>query len=443
MIETSAGKTTGARQRSESRGWDLLKTKDFGLLFAGQTISQIGDSLNNVSLLWFVYELTGSAMKMTVVGLLQTLPPLLFGPLIGVYLDRFRKKPVMIAVDLVRTLAVLLIPLLYMIGALTLERLYVLVFITAVVSTIFGPALASAVPLIAPKDRLTAANALMHSTTNVGLLVGPAASGIGIALIGAQNVLYVDAATFLLSALCLAPIRMIETPAAATAGWTRGIGRDLLAGFRFVFVEHKTVFLLMVTATLYSLGISAFVFLLPVFAKDVLDVGPIQLGWLWSSLGIGMLLASLGLATIRQGDVSQRLRLISAALAVGGLCVGGLGFLQAPLAAGAMIALIGGSTALFTPLVWAMLQELTPAHLLGRVFTSFATGGMASSMAGMAGFGWAADAIGPGASLGGISLILLMTAAAAGLVSRATSHAAGQARAASRAYPAGPAVAHS
>ena len=67
-----------------SRCWDLLKTRDFGLLFAGQTISQIGDSLNKVALLWFVYELTGSALKMTVIGLLQTLPPLIMGPLIGV-----------------------------------------------------------------------------------------------------------------------------------------------------------------------------------------------------------------------------------------------------------------------------------------------------------------------------------------------------------------------
>lgn len=56
-------------------GWELVKTRDFGFLFAGQTISQIGDSLNKVALLWFVYEMTGSALKMTVVGLLQTLPP--------------------------------------------------------------------------------------------------------------------------------------------------------------------------------------------------------------------------------------------------------------------------------------------------------------------------------------------------------------------------------
>ena len=361
-------------------GWELVKTRDFGFLFAGQTISQIGDSLNKVALLWFVYEMTGSALKMTVVGLLQTLPPLLFGPLIGVYLDRVRKKPVMIGVDLLRTLMVLLIPVLYAMGALTLDRLYILVFATAIFSTVFGPALTSAVPLIVAKDRLVAANALLQTTTNVGLLVGPAVSGLGIALIGAQNVLYVDAATFFISALCLFPIRMHETLDRSRVtgnGLTGGITSDLLAGFRFVFVEQKTVLMLMLTATLYSVGISAFIFLLPVFAKEVLGVGPVQLGWLWSALGVGMLLASLSLTSVTQGDVSWRLRFMSGALAIGGLAVAALGFLDAPVAAGALIAVIGGSTAMFTPLVWTMLQELTPTHLLGRVFTSFATGGMA------------------------------------------------------------------
>ena len=75
-----------------SRGWRLICTRDFGLLWWGQTTSQIGEGLNKVALLWFVYELTGSAMKMTMVGLLQTIPPLVLGPLVGVYLDRMPKS---------------------------------------------------------------------------------------------------------------------------------------------------------------------------------------------------------------------------------------------------------------------------------------------------------------------------------------------------------------
>src|SRR5687767_13685072 len=80
----------------DSRGWQLIRTRDFGLLWWGQMTSQIGEGLNKVALLWFVYSLTGSALKMTIVGLIQTIPPLLLGPMIGVYLDRLPKKTVMV-----------------------------------------------------------------------------------------------------------------------------------------------------------------------------------------------------------------------------------------------------------------------------------------------------------------------------------------------------------
>ena len=400
-------------------GWELLRTKNFGLLYSGQVISQIGDGMNKVALLWFVYELTGSAFKMAIIGLLQTIPPLVFGPLIGVYLDRMKKKPILIWVDLIRAGLVLLIPLLYAMGALTLERLYVLVFATSIVSTVFGPALASAVPLLAPRAQRTAAYALIQSTTNIGILIGPVVSGVGIAMIGAQNVLYFDAATFLVSALCLMPIRLQETLCVSVRSVDKPtILQDLVVGFRFVFLQHRTVLLLMLTATLFSFGASAFIFLLPVFATQHLDASPVELGWLWSSLGIGMLAASFWLAWIKQGDLQNRLRLIAAALAVGAVAVCTLGMLQAPVMAAALIIVFGGSTAVFTPIVLAMLQELTPEHLLGRVFTTFSTGAMAAAMAGMAGFGWATDVIGPSASLIGIGVLLLGTAAVAAAVSR-------------------------
>jgi MFS family permease len=404
--------------RAES-GWELLRTRNFGLLFSGQTISQIGDSMNKVALLWFVYELTGSAFKMAVIGMLQSIPPLVFGPLIGVYLDRMQKKPVMIWVDLIRTGLILLIPLLYSLEALTLERLYVLVFVISIVSTVFGPALASAIPLLAPRAQLTAANALIQSTTNIGLLIGPAVSGIGITMIGAHNVLYLNAATFMVSAMCLMPIRLRETIQTLAQMADRAtILEDVMVGFRFVFIEHRTVLLLMLIASLYSLGAGAFVFLLPVFAKQQLDATALELGWLWSALGIGMLVASVSLARIDQRDFQHRLRLISVTLAVGAIAVCTLGMLQAPVMAAAFIIVFGGSTAVFTPIVWAMLQELTPAPLLGRVFTTFSTGAMAAAMAGMAGFGWLADALGPATSIVGIGILLLGTAAVAALFSR-------------------------
>jgi MFS family permease len=131
-----------------------------------------------------------------------------------------------------------------------------------------------------------------------------------------------------------------------------------------------------------------------------------------------MLIASVLLARMNQGDIRSRLQLIAATLAVGAVAVCTLGMLEAPALAAVLIVVFGGSTAVFTPIVWAMLQELTPESLLGRVFTTFSTGAMASAMTGMAGFGWAADAVGPAASLLGIGLVLLGTAFVAAAFSR-------------------------
>ncbi|HEU4502666.1 MAG TPA: MFS transporter [Nitrospira sp.] len=402
---------------SRMPGWQLLKERDFSLLFWGQMTSQIGDSLNRVALLWFVYQLTGSAMKMVMIGLLQTIPPLVLSPLIGVYLDRANKKTVMVWVDIIRSALVLLIPLLYAFDQLTLERLYVAVFLLAIVSTIFGPALSASVPQLVRRDQLTAANALLQTTTNTGLLIGPLISGVGIALIGSQNVLYVDAVTFFVSALCLIGIRMRPLDRnyleKGRGTWTQ----ELLAGIRFVYLE-QTVLVLMVTAALYSLAASAFAFMLPVFAEQNLSAGALEVGALWSALGAGMLATSTWLASLTQGDLHGRFTLIFRSMAVGGLAMCGLSMLTAPLIAGALILIIGGSTALFMPIVWGVLQEVTPAPLLGRVFTTFSTGSMASAMAGMAGFGWAADTMGPHVSLLGIGLVLLCTACLAFLSCR-------------------------
>lgn len=395
-----------------SRGWRLIKTRDFGLLWWGQTTSQIGEGLNKVALLWFVYELTGSAMKMTMVGLLQTIPPLLFGPLIGVYLDRLPKKAVMVWVDILRALLTFLIPALYAMELLSIEGLYGLIFLTSVVSTIFGPALVSAVPLLVRSSELMSANALIQGTNNIGMLLGPAISGVMIAIINAENVLFVNSATFLISAFCLMPIRFAVTHVRATAN-ASSMWEELKVGFRFVFGQQSMVFTLVVISSLYNLGVSAFVFILPVYAKEFLQVGPVQLGWLWSALGVGMLAASTWLAWKKQSDMQGRLRIVVSGMTIGGLAVCSLSLLETPLVAAGVVIIVGGSTAVLNPIIWALLQEVTPEHLIGRVLTTFSVGSMASAMAGMTGFGWVADSIGPGASLIGLGLVLLLTAAVA------------------------------
>ncbi|MCC2642713.1 MAG: putative Permease, family [Nitrospira sp.] len=414
--DASGGDATGG---TISRGWRLIKTRDFGLLWWGQATSQIGEGLSKVALLWFVYELTGSVMKMTMVGLLQTIPPLFFGPLIGVYLDRWPKKAVMVWVDVLRALLTFLIPAFYAVGALSIEGLYVLVFLTSVVSTVFGPALVSSVPLLVRPSELMSANAMIQGTNNIGMLLGPAISGIMIALIAAQNVLFVNSVTFLLSALCLIPIRF-GPGRARPAETAPSVWEELKVGFRFVFGQQSIVLTLVVISSLYNLGVSAFVFILPVYAKEFLQVGPIQLGWLWSALGVGMLSASVWLAWKQQTDMRGRLRIVVYGMTIGGLAVCSLSLLQHPLIAAGVVIIVGGSTAVLNPIVWALLQEVTPEHLIGRVLTTFSVGSMASAMAGMTAFGWMADSMGPAASLVGLGLVLLLTAGVAVQCTRGT-----------------------
>jgi MFS family permease len=398
-----------SKERATDRsGWALLRSRNFAYLWAGQMISQVGDGLNKVALLWFVYELTGSTLKTTIIGVLQTIPPLLLGAPIGVFLDRVPKKTVMIWIDVIRAVLVLLIPLLHVFDMLTLPHVYGLVFLISLFSSVFGPAMSSSIPFLVPRSQLTAANALLQSTTNIGMLAGPAISGVGIALVGPQNVFYVNVATFLLSACCLLPLRLVDDTQDAPARNGTFLA-DALVGFRFV-VSHPMIMALMIGASLYSMAASAVVFLLPALAKSQFHMGAVELGALWSLLGIGMLVASLWLSTLGHRDVCARLRIVSISLFLGGAAMGGLGLVTWKLVVLCLMVLLGGSLALFTPITWAFLQELAPGAIVARVLTTFSTAAMAASMAGMVLFGWLADAVTPGASLIGAGLIFLVTA---------------------------------
>ena len=78
----------------------FLLTRDFGFIWWSQLLSQVADGVSKLALLWFVYSITGSPLKTTIVGVLQTVPPILFGPFIGVLVDRFSKKSILIVTDL-------------------------------------------------------------------------------------------------------------------------------------------------------------------------------------------------------------------------------------------------------------------------------------------------------------------------------------------------------
>jgi MFS family permease len=395
-----------------STGWrSLLRDRNVRWLFAGQTISQVGDGVSKVALLWFVYALTDSALKMSLIGVLQTIPPLLFGPLAGVLLDRLDKRKAMIIIDVMRAVLLAAIPVLYAIGVLTLPWLYVLVFVTAMFSMAFGPALNATLPLIAKKEQLTGINALMQSALTIGQLLGPAISGMLIAAFGAQNALYVNAAAFVVSAISKIPLRLPHVRANRSSDnvWTQAM-KDLRDGVRFVFVKQRLLFLLMIIASIFMLGSTAFVYLLPVIGDRLLHVGPVALGWLWSALSVGILATTVWLIWKPQQTVCTRIWMIAVAAAVAAGAVPSLLMHDSIIWAAGLIVAIGATSGLITPLVAASLQERTPKDLMARVFGLFNTGTMVSAMVGMTLFGWVADRFGPGISLAAIGIVNGVTA---------------------------------
>jgi len=412
----------------------VLLSRDFGLVWWGQMVSQVGDGISKLALLWFVYAVTGSPLKTTVIGLLQTIPPILFGPVIGVCIDRLPKKALLITSDVLRAVLIGLIPCGVSPETFTVNFLYLLVFLHALVTALFGPALVASVPLVVARTQLTAANALLQSTTSLGIILGPALSGLGIATLSSQNVLCGNAATYLISAACLIPVRFRRATRGDSRRRRESTYRAVVEGFRFALVQERTILLVTATAACYTFGTGALTTLFPVFGRKLLDLGPVEVGYLWSALGVGLLLMSLALVRLPEWSQGRRIALIGATSAVTGVAVCALIFVRHHLAAACLMGVIGGGMGAMTPIAWGLLQELAPIEKVGRVLSIYNTGAMIAAIAGISTFGWVTEELGEPASLAGIGAMLFLTAAVAWGVSRRNGRGASLA-----AGPAGPA----
>lgn len=391
------------------RQW--LLTRDFGLVWWSQVLSQVADGVSKLALLWFVYSITGSALKTTVIGLLQTLPPIVLGPVIGVVVDRLPKKAILICSDLTRALMIGLIPCWVSVESFTVQSLYVLTFLYGIATAMFIPTLSSSVPLMVEKEQLTAANALLQGTTSLGIIIGPVISGLGIAFSGSQDVLCINAATYVASAAFLFPLRLSAgmTMSPPTSHRTTAI-EDLLDGVRYTLMSRRAILALIMLASLYTFGSGAFTTLFPVFGKKLLSLGPVEVGYLWSWLGVGLLLVSLCLVRLTEWDLRRRVSVITLSSAVGGLALCGLVWASNITVATLLVMLIGMGLGTWTPIAWGIIQEISPAHMVGRVMALYTAIATATSMAGMTFFGWLIEVSSVSASLVGIGAVLFALA---------------------------------
>jgi MFS transporter, DHA3 family, macrolide efflux protein len=289
-----------------------LLTRDFRLIWWSQVLSQVADGVSRLALLWFVYSVTGSALQTSIVGLLQTLSPIVLGPFIGVTVDRLPKKAILIVTDVARGILIGLIPCVLSIEVFTVDMLYVLVFLYGIATAMFVPTLSSSVPFLVDRSRFVAANAMLQSTTSIGIIIGPVLSGLGIAFSGSQDVLCANALIYFASAVCLVPIRLpwsrLPHPQGGTIAATF---QDLMEGLRYALVSQRTIVVLILLASIYTFAAGAYTTLFPVFGKKMLALGPVEVGYLWSWLGIGLFLVSLALVPLSKWDSSRRVLVVA------------------------------------------------------------------------------------------------------------------------------------
>ena len=198
--------------------------------------------------------------------------------------------------------------------------------------------------------------------------------------------------------------------------------QDFREGLAFIVMKQRVIMLLIVTAGCYAFGASALTTLFPVFARKLLGVGPVEVGYLWSALGVGLLIMSMVLLLFTEWNVSDRTRIIAGASVASALAIGVLIWTNNLFLVGLLMIVIGGGMGAFTPVAWGIIQELTPGNLIGRVMSLYSTGAMTAAISGISMFGWITERLGESNGVAGIGATFLLTASLGGWLSWSIRH---------------------
>ena len=390
------------------RSW--LLSGDFGRFWLGQTISNLGSSFTMFALPLLVFNLTGSPINLGITTAAEFVPYLLFGLVIGAWVDRVDRRRLMIATDLARAAVIATIPLLAAVDALSVGWIYAVAFASATLTIAFDAAEFAAIPSLVPSgDDLVTANGRVQASYSTAQIAGPLLAGLLVAVAPVQQVLLVDAASFLVSAGALATIgRTFNAP--REEGPRRAIRKDIMDGLRYVLghpvlrnISAMMALINLVGATVYTQ--------LVVFAKRQLEASDSQVALLYAAGSAGVVLLSLAAGPLRR-------RLSFSVAALGALALDGL--LTIVLAAtrwywAALVlwAAISGLGIFFNINTGSLRQQIVPNHLLGRVISIAGVLAWSAIPIGALAGGWAVERSGSVALVYGVigALVALLAIA--------------------------------
>jgi len=370
----------------------LWNNSDFVKLWVGKTISNFGNGITGIALpLTAVLVLSATPVQMGILGALSSVAVLVVGLLAGVWVDRLRRRPILITSDLGRALLLASIPLAALLGVLQLAQVYVVAALVGILSVFFDVADAAYLPSLVPQEQLVEANSKLGISDSLAEIGGPASAGPLIQLFGAPLAIFFDALSFLLSALS---VGLIRTPEAqpSSVEQRQSAWRESSEGLRLIRNN----------ALLRSLAISAMLFnffgnfigtLYVLYIVREVHAAPLVIGFLVAAGGISALVGAI---------IAQRvIQRIGPGLAIGGmLTLYGLTGLLVPLAhdpvnvAVALLftsQLIGdASVAIYLIAEISLRQAIIPNAFLGRVnasmqFLTQGVGPVAAILAGILG----------------------------------------------------------
>ena len=347
----------------------LWRHGDFASLWAAQSISQFGTQISQLALpLVAVLVLDASAFEVSLLGALEFLPFLLFALPAGVWVDRLRRKPILVLADLGRALALASIPLAALFDAITIWQLYAVGFAVGTLTVAFDVAYQSYLPALIGRGQLVEGNSKLELSRSAAQIGGPGLGGILVAALTAPYAVAADAVSFLVSALFLRRIRTVEPPPEHVE--LRSLRTELWEGLRYMFGDPRWRAFAGYVSSINLF--SAVVFgVLIVYAVRNLGLSAVEIGLVFSLSNVGSLVAALF-----AGRIARRVG-VGRTLILAGI-LSGMPLLVLPLATREhSIPLLLGPLAveafaivLFNVTGISYIQSVVPNRILGRMTAS-------------------------------------------------------------------------
>lgn len=377
----------------------LRSNPTFRRVFLAHATSRAGDAFNTVALVVLVFRLTGSGLGVAATVVFEVLPVILLGPIAGVLADRYPRRSVMVAADLLRAVLIGMLAVAHDNVALA----YAVAFGVSVGSIAFNPASSSLVPDIVEDDELIEANTALWTVAVTSQIILAPLAGALIAWAGVGVAFAMNALSYVISALLLRGVAAAARPASLhVRGWSAV--REGIAVVRGSPLLRR----LAIVQVLASLSAGATSGLLVVLAVESLDVGPSGFGALLACIGAGAALGPLLLRRfVRAGDK----RWLFGPYALRGAVDLALAMVRSPIAAGGALGLYGVGTSTGMISYQSTLQTAVPAEVRGRAFALYDVMWNAARLTSLGLGGLLADALSIRSVYLGGGLLLLLAAA--------------------------------